>query len=42
MKLAAAVLTLIVMSAALSLAEASKISVGLITDTMCVDDHVAL
>ena len=42
MKLAASVLTLIVMSAVLSFAEGSKIYVGVITDTMCVGDHAAM
>ena len=42
MKLAAAVLTLIVMSAVPSWAEGSKTYVGVITDTMCIGDHTAM
>jgi hypothetical protein len=42
MKLTAAVLTLIVTSAVLSFAEGSKLYVGVITDTMCVGNHVAM
>jgi hypothetical protein len=42
MKLAAAVLTLIVTSAVLSFAEGSKLYVGVITDTMCAGDHAAM
>jgi hypothetical protein len=42
MKFAAAVLTLIVTSAALSFAEGSKTYVGVITDTMCAGDHAAM
>jgi Protein of unknown function (DUF5818) len=42
MKLAAAVLTLIVTSAPLSSAEGSKTYVGVITDSMCAGDHAAM
>ena len=42
MKLAAAVLTLIVASAVLSFAEGSKTYVGVITDSMCAGDHAAM
>jgi len=39
MKLAAAVLTLLVTTTGLSFAEGSKTYVGVITDTMCTTDH---
>ena len=42
MKLAASVLTLIVMSAVLPCAEGSKTYEGMITDTMCAGDHTAM
>jgi hypothetical protein len=42
MKLAAAVLTLTVMTAVLSFAEGSKTYVGVITDTMCAGDHTPM
>jgi hypothetical protein len=42
MRLAAAVLTLTVMSAVVSFAEESKTYVGVITDTMCAGDHAAM
>jgi Protein of unknown function (DUF5818) len=42
MKVAAAALTLIVTSAALSFAEGSKTYAGVITDTMCAGDHAAM
>ena len=42
MKVAAAVLTLIVTSAVLSFAEGSKTYMGVITDTMCAGDHAAM
>jgi len=39
MKVAPAVLTLMLMSTALSFADGSKTYVGVITDTMCTTDH---
>ena len=42
MTLAAAVLTLLVMSAVLGFAEGSRTYVGVVTDTMCVGDHAAM
>ena len=42
MKVAAAVLILIVTSAVLSFADGSKTYVGVITDTMCVGNHAAM
>jgi hypothetical protein len=42
MKVAAAVLTLIVTSAVLSFADGSKTYVGVITDTMCAGNHAAM
>jgi hypothetical protein len=42
MKVAAAVLALILISAAMSFADGSKTYVGVITDTMCAGDHAAM
>jgi hypothetical protein len=42
MKVAATVLTLIVICTVLSFAERSKTYVGVITDTMCAGDHAAM
>jgi hypothetical protein len=42
MKVAAAVLTLIVTSAVLSFADGLKTYVGVITDTMCAGNHAAM
>ena len=42
MKVAATVLTLIVISTFLSFAEGSKTYVGVMTDTMCAGDHAAM
>jgi hypothetical protein len=42
MRVAAAVLTLIVTSAVLSFADGSKTYVGVITDTMCAGNHAAM
>jgi hypothetical protein len=42
MRVAAAVLTLIVTSAVLSFAAGLKTYVGVITDTMCVGDHTVM